>query len=157
MAELAAIDARDHRAQLTGLIVGWRIDTDVAHALGGFGLLLLFALAMIWLGTLLGVIVRSPDAVQGIAFMTVFPLTFVSTHSCRSPGCPTGCARSPSGTRSVRSPPRCGSCSATRPRHLPTRRGRSQHPVPASLLWIAVILALSVPLCLARFRAKTTD
>jgi ABC-2 type transport system permease protein len=31
------------------------------------------------------------------------------------------------------------------------------HPVQASLLWIAVIVAVAVPLCVARFRAKTTD
>ena len=37
-----------------GLIVGWRIHTDLPHALAGFALLLLFAFTMLWVGTLLG-------------------------------------------------------------------------------------------------------
>jgi ABC-2 type transport system permease protein len=34
----------------SGLVVGWRIRADVPHALAGFGLLLLFAFAMSWIG-----------------------------------------------------------------------------------------------------------
>ena len=45
---------------LAGLIVGWRIHTDVPHALAGFGLLLLVAIVMLWLGILLGTLARSP-------------------------------------------------------------------------------------------------
>ena len=63
----------------TGLVVGWRITSDVPHAIAGFALLLLFATTMLWVGTLLGIIVRSPDAAQGVVFMTVFPLTFLAT------------------------------------------------------------------------------
>ena len=41
-------------------------------------LLMVFSSAMIWLGTFLGMLVRSPDAAQGVVFVTVFPLTFLS-------------------------------------------------------------------------------
>ena len=41
-------------------------------------LLLAFASAMIWVGTWLGMLVRSPDAVMGVGFVVVFPLTFLS-------------------------------------------------------------------------------
>ena len=64
---------------LSGLIVGWRIHTDLPHALAGFALLLLFAFAMLWIGTLLGLLVRSPDAAQGVVFIIVFPLTFLAS------------------------------------------------------------------------------
>ncbi len=37
-----------------------------------------FASAMIWIGTWLGLMVRSPDAVMGVGFVVVFPLTFLS-------------------------------------------------------------------------------
>ena len=57
---------------------------------GGVALLLLFSAAMICLGTLIGVIARSPDAVQGIAFMTVFPLTFLSNAFVPAAGLPDG-------------------------------------------------------------------
>lgn len=63
---------------LTGLVVGWRTGEDLPHILGAFALLVLFASAMIWVGTLIGLMVRSPDAVMGLAFVLVFPLTFLS-------------------------------------------------------------------------------
>ena len=42
---------------------------------------------------------------------------------------------------------RCARCSATRPRSRPTRRGRSQHPVLAAVLWSVAFLAVAAPLC----------
>ena len=45
---------------------------------------------MIWLGTLIGVIARSPDAVQGIAFLVIFPLTFVASTFVPVAGLPDG-------------------------------------------------------------------
>ena len=33
---------------------------------------------MLWLGILLGTVARSPDAVTGIVFIVIFPLTFVA-------------------------------------------------------------------------------
>ena len=41
-------------------------------------LLLVFATAIVWIGIWLGIFVRSPDAVMGIGFVIIFPLTFIS-------------------------------------------------------------------------------
>jgi ABC-2 type transport system permease protein len=62
----------------TGLIVGWRTHAPFLHVVEALLLLLVFASAMIWLGLWLGILVRSPDAVMGIGFVIVFPLTFIS-------------------------------------------------------------------------------
>jgi ABC-2 type transport system permease protein len=62
----------------TGLVVGWGIHTDVPHAAAGFGVLLLFTLAMLWLGTLVGLLVRAPEAAQGVGFVLLLPLTFLA-------------------------------------------------------------------------------
>ncbi len=62
----------------TGLIVGWRAHTSLFHFFEALLLLLVFATAMIWIGLWLGILVRSPDAVMGIGFVIVFPLTFMS-------------------------------------------------------------------------------
>jgi ABC-2 type transport system permease protein len=62
----------------TGFIVGWRTHTGVLHIAEAMALLLVFASAMIWLGLWLGILVRSPDAVMGIGFVIVFPITFIS-------------------------------------------------------------------------------
>jgi ABC-2 type transport system permease protein len=61
-----------------GLIVGWRTHSSVLHVVEAMALLIVFASAMIWLGMWLGIMVRSPDAVMGIGFVLVFPLTFLS-------------------------------------------------------------------------------
>ena len=75
---------------ISGLIVGWGISSSVLEAMAGFGLLMLLAITMIWVGTLIGVKVRSADAVQGIAFVTVFPLTFVANTFVPVSGLPDG-------------------------------------------------------------------
>ena len=62
----------------TGFLVGWRTHASVLHVTEAMVLLLVFATAMIWFGLWLGILVRSPDAVMGIGFVVVFPLTFVS-------------------------------------------------------------------------------
>lgn len=63
---------------VTGLIVGWRVHSSVLEAGEGILLLLVFSTAIVWLGIWLGILVRSPDAVMGIGFVIVFPLTFIS-------------------------------------------------------------------------------
>jgi ABC-2 type transport system permease protein len=116
----------------SGLIVGWEIHTDVAHAVAGFGLLMLFASACIWLGTLIGVTARTPDSVQGVAFMTVFPLTFLANAFVPIEGLPDG----------LRQIAEWNPISAL---------------VVAAVAWSLAILAISVPLCIRRFQARTTD
>ncbi|MGY1601044.1 ABC transporter permease [Geodermatophilus sp. SYSU D00815] len=63
---------------VTGLIVGWRINTSVLEAAGGFLLLLLFAFAISWLMALVGLVVRTPEVVNNASFIVIFPLTFIS-------------------------------------------------------------------------------
>jgi ABC-2 type transport system permease protein len=62
----------------SGFVVGWRAHTGFLDIAEGVLLLLVFASAMIWLGLWLGILVRSPDAVMGIGFVIVFPITFIS-------------------------------------------------------------------------------
>ena len=78
LAEMAASLVAITVMTVAGLIVGWRIDADLAHAVAGYGLLTLIAFTMLWVGMLLGLLARAPDAVTGIAFVAVFPLTFVA-------------------------------------------------------------------------------
>ena len=64
---------------VTGLIVGWRIRGSIVDAVAGYLLMVAFAFAMIWIGVLLGSVVATPEGVQGIAFVALFPLTFVAS------------------------------------------------------------------------------
>ena len=141
----------------SGLIVGWRIHTDIPHALAGFGVLFLFALAMQWLGTLLGVTVRSPDAVTGVAFIVVFPLTFLANSFVPAAGLPgalqTVAEWNPlsaviAAVRTLFGNPTATPADAAWP---------LQHPVVAAVVWCIAILAVAVPATVWRFRVRTTD
>ena len=63
---------------VSGFAVGWNIHTGFVELLAGFGLLLLFAFAMAWLGVWLGLMVPSVEVGQQVIFTTLFPLTFIS-------------------------------------------------------------------------------
>lgn len=63
---------------LTGLVIGWRVRGGVGAALLAFALLLLFGFAMIWFGILVGSSMRSVEAVNGLMFTTMFPITFLA-------------------------------------------------------------------------------
>jgi ABC-type transport system involved in multi-copper enzyme maturation permease subunit len=64
---------------LTGLVIGWRINSGVLDALAGFGLMIGFSFAMIWVGIMLGSVMKSPEGVQGVAFVVIFPITFIAS------------------------------------------------------------------------------
>lgn len=63
---------------LTGLAIGWRIRNGLLDALIAYGLLLLWGFAMIWLGILVGSTLRSVEAVNGVMFSVMFPVTFLA-------------------------------------------------------------------------------
>ena len=63
---------------LTGLLVGWRIDTGVLPAVAGFSLLLLFAYAFSWIMAFVGLMVPSVEVINNATFMVTMPLTFVA-------------------------------------------------------------------------------
>ena len=64
---------------LAGLVVGWRIHSSVGQAVAGYALMFAFAFAVIWVGVLLAAALKTPEGVQGVAFVFVFPITFVAS------------------------------------------------------------------------------
>jgi ABC-2 type transport system permease protein len=64
---------------LCGLIVGWRIHSSVGEAIGGYALMLGFSFAIIWVGVLLGSLLPTPESVQGVGFVAIFPVTFIAS------------------------------------------------------------------------------
>jgi ABC-2 type transport system permease protein len=141
---------------LSGLIVGWGITSSPLEALGGFGMIFLIAITSIMLGTMVGIIARSADAVQGIAFVAVFPLTFVANTFVPVGGLPEG-------LRQVAEyNPISAWAAAIRtlfgnPTAIPSDAAWPlEHPVVASIAWCLVILAVVVPLALRAYRRRTT-
>ena len=100
----------------SGLIVGWRIHSDIPHAIAGFALLALFAFTMLWLGMLLGLLARIPRRRHGRGVHRDLPADVHRQHVRARRRLPAGLRRSPSTIRSARSRPPRERCSATPPR-----------------------------------------
>lgn len=156
LAELAAMCLAIVILLATGFAVGWRVHTDVPHVAVALTLLLLFASAMIAVGSYIGLLVRTPDSVMGIAFPTVFPLTFISGAFVPIDSLPTAlehvAAWNPittlvAATRELFGNPDAPATVTSWP---------LQQPVLAAFGYCAIILAVMVPACLRRYRARTT-
>lgn len=63
---------------VVALLVGWRIHEGILKALAAFGLLLLLGYAFSWIGALIGLSVRTPEAATSGGLIWLFPVTFVS-------------------------------------------------------------------------------
>jgi ABC transporter DrrB family efflux protein len=141
---------------LTGLIVGWRIRGSVVDAVLAYALLLLWGFAMIWLGILVGSAMRSVEAVNGVMFTTIFPLTFLSNAFAPTEPMPSvlrviaewnpisslvQAIRELWGNNPLPPPP-----DAQLPLH---------HPVLATLIWTVALTAVIAPLALRAFRNRT--
>src|SRR6266699_7354120 len=62
-----------------GSILGFRVHTGFASAVGAIALLFGFTLAFSWLPVLIGMLVSEPAKVQVFGFTVLFPLTFASS------------------------------------------------------------------------------
>lgn len=134
---------------VVGLAAGWRPHFSPVGLVEFVLLVLLGLFAFTWFGVLLGMTVRSADAMQGIGFALVFPLSFLA-----------GAFVPISGMKVV---PRvigewdplsafvasmrqlCQGVSAHGSWQL-------EHPIVAMVGWSLLIIAICVPLALRRFR-----
>jgi ABC-type polysaccharide/polyol phosphate export permease len=130
-----------------GLVVGWRVHTSPVEAVLGFGLLLLFAYAFSWFTATVALALRTPENFNNIATVVSFPLMFVSNAFLDS-------SKLPAPLRVVADwNPVSAFTQAARELFGNTSSAMQtsdawpiRHAVPASLLWIAVILIVFVPL-----------
>jgi ABC-2 type transport system permease protein len=156
LAEMAAISVGIVVLCLSGLIVGWRIHTDLPHALAGFALLLLFAFAMLIVGTLLGILVRSPDAAQGVVFIAVFPLTFLANTFVPLDGLPS-VLRSFAQYNPISAVAAACRTLFGNPVALPAHPSWPlEHPVLSAFCWCVAIIAVAGPLMIMRYGQRTT-
>ena len=91
-----------------GYVMGFRIETDALHALAAIALAICFALCFSWISIWVGMLARTPGAVQGAMFLLVLPLSFGSSSfvdPCTR--CRGGCRHSSRSTRSRNSSMRC--------------------------------------------------
>jgi ABC-2 type transport system permease protein len=138
---------------LAGLVVGWRIHSSMGSAMAGYGLMIAFSFAVIWLGVLMAATVGTPEAVQGIGFVFIFPLTFIASTFVPTSTLPSvlreiaewnpvsaiaGALRDLFGNPGAAAPPDA-------PWSL-------QHPIAYSLIWIVGIVVVCAPLAVRMFQ-----
>ncbi|SOD98203.1 ABC transporter permease [Blastococcus haudaquaticus] len=63
---------------VVGVALGYRPDAGVTGALGALALVVVFSFGLSWVFSVLGLLLRSPNAVMNAGFMGIFPLTFLS-------------------------------------------------------------------------------
>jgi ABC-2 type transport system permease protein len=141
---------------LCGLIVGWRISGGVLDAIGGYALMLAFSFAIIWLGVLMGAMLPSVEAVQGVGFVAIFPITFIASTFV-----PVGTL--PTGLRQIAEWNPVTSMSEAL-RHLfgnPSGQFGAnppwplEHPVLYSIIWIVGIIAVCAPIAIRAYQRTT--
>ncbi len=138
---------------VTGLIVGWRIRSSFVEALAGYGLLLLFAYAFSWVMAVVGLSVRSPEVFNNASFIAIFPLTFIANTFVSTANLPAGLKGvaewNPVSAVTEAARQLFGN---TSPQVSPPDVWPLRHPYIASLCWIALILAVFVPLAVQRYK-----
>ena len=135
---------------LTGLIIGWRIRTNVVDAVVGFALVLLFGFGMIWFGVRRLVAAQCRGG-QRIPVLDAVPAELPVQRSCPLGRCPRSCGSSPNGTRCPRSCRRCARVLGQRPGHA---RRRTAPATPGALNG-DLVLALTAVFALFALRAYT--
>lgn len=142
---------------VAGLIVGWRTHTGILHVTEAFLLLLVFASAIVWLGLWLGVLVRSPDAVMGIGFIIVFPLTFISNAFVPIESMPTAlqwiATVNPVSVLIAAIRELFGNPTTPVTKHI----WPIDHPVAAAWIYSIVLVVIGWTVAQRRYRARTTD
>jgi ABC-2 type transport system permease protein len=138
---------------VTGLIIGWRIRSSVGEAIGGFVLLLLFAYAISWIMAWIGLLVPSPEVVNNASFMIIFPLTFIANTFVPTNNFPAPLKAvanwNPVSSVTQASRDLFGN---TNPQSPPPDYWSLQHPVIYTLLWVALLLAIFIPLSVLQYR-----
>jgi ABC-2 type transport system permease protein len=132
-----------------GLALGWRPDLDPARGVELVALMLLGLFAFTWLGVLAGMLIRSSDAMQGLGFAIMMPLSFLAGTFVPIAGMKLI-------PRTVAEwDPLSSVVAAVRQVCQGTQSSGSlqlDHPVPAMIAWCVLIMAVCVPLALRRFR-----
>jgi ABC-2 type transport system permease protein len=138
---------------LTGLLVGWRVRTSFLEGLAGFLLLLAFAYAISWVMATVGLSVSSVEVVNNASFIVIFPLTFIANTFVRVDFLPgpvkTFAEWNPVSavTHAVRT--LFGNLSSE---PIASDAWPLQNPVLASIIYIALILAIFIPLAVNRYK-----
>jgi ABC transporter DrrB family efflux protein len=139
---------------IVALLVGWRIHEGIPKALGAFALLLLLGYAFSWIGALIGLSVRTPEAATSGGLIWLFPVTFISNafvESSNLPGWLQPVAEWNPFSATVQA---CRELFGN-PGASPSDAWPMAHPVLASMLWSVLIIVVFRTLSVRKYRSAT--
>jgi ABC-2 type transport system permease protein len=137
-----------------GLAVGWRIHNGPGDALLALGLSLLFAFAMTWAGACAGMLLRSPESAQALAFIVFLPLSFVSNAFVPTQGMP-GWLRDFANWNPISAmAATCRNLFGGGNPALAVHAWPMQHPELAVLAWSVGLIAVFAPTAVYLYRRK---
>ncbi|QYA96455.1 ABC transporter permease [Streptomyces anulatus] len=138
------------------LIVGWRTHENIAKVICGFLLLLLLGYAFSWIGALIGLSVRTPEAATSGGLIWLFPLTFISNAFVPVTGMPTFLqhvaewnpfSATVAGAREL-----FGNTMPGVPKSV-TGAWPMEHPILASVIWSVLIVVVFRTLAVRKYRS----
>jgi ABC-2 type transport system permease protein len=142
---------------ITGLLIGWRPETALPSVLAGFAVALLFSYALSWLSACVGMAFSNPEAAQGIVFILVFPLAFVSNVFVPTQGMPAWLQTIANWNPVSAVASACRELWGNPNPSASIQAWPMQHPVEAAIIWSLVILAVCVPVAARLYRRRTSD
>jgi ABC-type multidrug transport system permease subunit len=138
-------------------LLGWRPDADLVSVAAGFAIALLFSYALTWAMACLGMLVSSPESAQGIVFIFIFPLAFVSNVFAATQAMPAWLATIANWNPVSAVTSACRSLFGNPNPSSTINAWPMQHPVAAALVWSVVILLVSVVAAGHLYRYRTSD
>ncbi|MFI9026167.1 ABC transporter permease [Streptomyces sp. NPDC053560] len=130
-----------------GFLLGLEIRGSVLQFVAAIVLSTVFGAALMWIFVLLGLTVKTPQAVQGMAMLVLMPLQFGSSifaPTASMPGWLEGFTKvNPLSNL------------ADAARSLLGGQGPIAHPALVTLAWAVAITAVTMPLAVRKFRSKT--
>ncbi|MFF9977611.1 ABC transporter permease [Streptomyces erythrochromogenes] len=141
---------------VVALLVGWRTHTSPGEVLAGFGLLLLLGYAFSWIGALIGLSVRTPEAATSGGLIWLFPLTFISNAFVPAENMPPFLRTIAEWNPFSATVQACRELFGNLPEGYPVPDAwPMQHPVTASILWSLLIIVVFRTLSVRKYRSAS--
>lgn len=139
---------------VVAVIVGWRTHENFGKVLAGFGLLLLLGYAFSWIGALIGLSVRTPEAATSGGLIWLFPLTFISNAFVDANQMPSFLRHIAEWNPFSATVQACRELFGNLPPGFRTPDAwPMQHPVWASLIWSVLIVLVFRTLAVRKYRS----
>ena len=138
---------------ITGLLIGWRINTSFLDAVIGFLTILVFAYSISWIMAYVGLKVRTVEVVNNASFIVIFPLTFIANTFVSTTYLPEPLATfanwNPVSAVAQSARERFGNLG---PDAVVPDVWSLQHPELYTLIWVVIIIAIFAPLSVRQYQ-----